>query len=332
MEPNQEAANAANIKTAKLTIVLVYIAIATLVVCMAGAIFTAWPVLFPKDSVRTAPVDQEVGVMATGWMPAILLTGAALVVTISLLIVAAKRWKNKNLASQLAATRSDLERENEKTAAALADLKALRTELDNAIKERNQEKGSKDGIYNLYRESEQKLASLTWLKLLAEEQAKDISSYVVAKIVSYPNAGELVLEGKELCVVVGVSIRNESVFEINITDKDMKGSFSDGKTFAEPATILKDQLRGPIEGLKPLNSQLLVLEQPLRQSEAERIRRSLADQTVKIAIGDVRLLISSQNASIPVDPKPLLLNDRGGKIPLSDFKCDTKSLDSADKM
>ncbi len=202
-------------------------------------------------------------------------------------------------------------------------------DLKNAKLEANQEKGTKDSIYELYRESESKLASLAWLSKMAEEQAKTLSAYVMASILTIPHSGELVLEGRDLSVIVGVKIRNESVFTINITDNGMSGSFAmNGKTFKEPAGILKDDFRGPILSLAPLKAEVLILEQPLRQSEAETIARSLADTNAKIWIGGLSVMISTQDQSIPVTPSKLNLSIQEGNIPLSQFKCNTISADS----
>lgn len=204
-------------------------------------------------------------------------------------------------------------------------------DLRNAQLTAKQEKGTKDEIYKLYRDEERKVAELTWLASLAAEQAKNIADYVVVTIATYPHAGELVLEGKELCITLGLYIRNESVFDISILPKDVSGSMSvDGKSLKEPVSILIGELRGPIENLKPRKTEMLVLEQPLRQSEAERITRSLTDAGAKIWIGSLSILASSDNSHLKVEPKQLHLTDRNGHIQLRDFKCNTRSLDDKD--
>lgn len=175
------------------------------------------------------------------------------------------------------------------------------------------------------------MSELTWLASLAAEQAKDIGEYVVATIATYPHAGELVLEGKELCITLGLNIRNESVFDISILPKDVSGSMAvDGKFLKEPASILIGELCGPIENLKPRKTEMLVLEQPLRQSEAERITKSLTEAGAKIWIGGLTILVSSGNGHLKVEPKQVRLSDKDGCIQLTDFKCNTKSLDDHD--
>lgn len=200
-------------------------------------------------------------------------------------------------------------------------------DLENAKLEVNQERNTKDEIYKLYRDTERKLAELTWLASLAAEQAKNIANYVVVTIATYPSAGELVLEGSDLCIILGLNIRNESIFDISILPKDVSGSMAiNGKFLKEPASILINDFRGPIENLQPRKTQMLVLEQPLRQSEAERIIKSLAETGSRIWIGGLTILISSSsNSSVKVEPKPASLSDRDSNIPLIDFKCDTKS-------
>lgn len=104
----------------------------------------------------------------------------------------------------------------------------------------------------------------------------------------------------------------------------------DGKLFKEPASILIGDFRTPIENLTPRTTQMLVLEQPLRQSEAERIQKSLTDAGGKIYFGGLTILISSSNLHLKVEPKRLSLRDRDGYIELTDFKCNTKSLNGKD--
>src|SRR3954466_14613827 len=113
MDFSQEAANKANIETARLTRVLVFIVIATLVVCAIAAIFAAWPIIYPPDPAR----PKGSGLMATGWVSVILLCGSAVFIAVALIVVAFRQWKNKDLASQLSALSADLATEKAKVEA-----------------------------------------------------------------------------------------------------------------------------------------------------------------------------------------------------------------------
>ena len=226
--------------------------------------------------------------------------------------------------------KQDLATETARANKALDDVKQLKHDLKEAGLRENQEKGSKDEIYKLYRESEQKLAGMDWLNRMAYQQSTNIAEHIKVSVIKYPHSGELVLNGPRLCAIVGLMIRNESVFEIDILAKDVSGHFwINDRALAEPAGLLVDEDRGSIEELEPMKTRALILNQALRQSDAEEIQRCLTDENAKLYIGNLDILVSAKNSAFTVQPKPLRLTEVRN-VPLSSLKCNTKSLDTPD--
>lgn len=88
MDRSQEAANQANIRTAKLTKWLVLIAIPTLIACVIAAYFAA----FPRQP-STGASDTSV----TSWIPFVLLVASAGLISTALILVALRQWRTKPL-------------------------------------------------------------------------------------------------------------------------------------------------------------------------------------------------------------------------------------------
>jgi hypothetical protein len=170
--------------------------------------------------------------------------------------------------------------------------------------------------------AESELANLDWLYALAKEQAQDISAHVTVSLVTYPHSGELQLTGTDLCILVGLAIKNESVFNISVEDKEITGHFGlKGVAFKENAGQLIDDFRPPLHGLKPKQQEILVLEQPLRQFEAEKIQKCLSDDDAKLVIKSLRIPISASNSAMRVEPK--LLRMGNGEVLLKTLKRNT---------
>lgn len=218
----------------------------------------------------------------------------------------------------------EVERERDRYKADLAEVKR---DAEEWRKKANEASGIKDGILTLYRESERKLGDLAWLRRIADEQAKNIRDHVTAEFVTYPNPGELVLDGPRLLVTVGVRITNESVFDITIRPEGIAGRLSlNNYLFKEPAGLLIGDFRGPIENLPPKEKALLILEQPLRQSEAETIKKYLEDNArVGIWTGDLQVPILVKNATQEVAAKPLKIISKTEPLLLNDFKRNTNN-------
>jgi len=154
---------------------------------------------------------------------------------------------------------------------------------------------------------------------MADQQSKSIEEYITVRLMSYPAPGELVLSGDRLCAIVGLTLRNESVFSINIQATDVSGHFSlNNRLLAEPAGLLIDESRGEIVNLQPLKHHEVILTQALRQSDAEEIQRCLSKGNGSISISSVDIFVTVQNFALSVTPKPLRLSQISA-IPLKEF-------------
>jgi hypothetical protein len=161
------------------------------------------------------------------------------------------------------------------------------------------------------------------------EQAENIKDHIaVVKV----KAGDLILEGNAdtgPCVTLELRIRNESLFNISIQPDDVKGclAFAD-RPLPEPISVIIDFAREPITNLRPFGWASLVLCQPLRIVDVERIislqdnsigRFSLAPLVVPITI-DSQYKVPSKNLRIAPDIEHL---------PINAFRV-TKTLDNKD--
>jgi hypothetical protein len=196
-----------------------------------------------------------------------------------------------------------------------SELKTSQHEAKEGTLRANDQEGQKDGIYKLYRESERQLAKLTWLKQLAEEQAKDISEHV-AVILRPP--GSLILNKSPRWVTIGLKIRNESVFDITIDPKEVKGRlFFDGTPLHEDASQLTDDTRWPITNLKPKQTEMFVIKQPLLKSESETIAECEKAGT-QFWLGNLYIPISVLG-DFNVTPQRLRIHGEMENVPLKDF-------------
>ncbi|MGZ5437287.1 MAG: hypothetical protein ACXWID_17825 [Pyrinomonadaceae bacterium] len=176
-----------------------------------------------------------------------------------------------------------------------------------------------NGHYKLFEDREHQLADLLWLKKRMEEQATDISEHVALR---ETKLWDLSLDKDRRAIVV-MTIRNESVFDITIRPERITGRlFYNGKPCNDPARILESDSRRPIRDAQPFANRVLVLEQPLLQSEAERISETQSDPNAKFWLGNVKLPISVGNIPQGVDPKPLRIGEHAEYLYLKDYKND----------
>lgn len=202
------------------------------------------------------------------------------------------------------------------------EMDALKQKAETANLRADTEATDKAFIRELKERAESQLANLDFLYDLAKEQAQDISAHVKASPAIYPHPGELQLTGDDLCILLGLIITNESVFTVSIEDKEITGHFSlNGVAFKENAGQLIDSFRSPLHGLKPKQQEILILEQPLRQFEAEKIQRCLTNDEAKLVINTLRIPISANNPAMRVEPRPLRLGN--GEVLLRNFKRNT---------
>lgn len=159
----------------------------------------------------------------------------------------------------------------------VGDLRGHLTASEHSAKQANlralQEINQKDEFYKLHKESERKLAELAWLSNRANEQAKDISAHVVIKKVKLC---ALNLTASPRHIIVALTIRNESIFDITIQAKKLTGCIFFNNKSREESARIQEKHRSAIENLEPKQEEILVVEQPLLKSEAETLPRRAA--------------------------------------------------------
>jgi hypothetical protein len=151
----------------------------------------------------------------------------------------------------------------------------------------------KDEFYELYKKSERRLADWAFLIKHTEDQARAISDFVVITKIT-PTRFNLD-SGDDRVVGVTLQILNNSVFDITINPKNIKGHFHfENKPRKEPVHVPIDADHLPVEKLKPKQAATLYIEQPLRTSEAERINE--ADDQTSFWLGSLSIPITIENA------------------------------------
>jgi hypothetical protein len=205
------------------------------------------------------------------------------------------------------------------------ELKAAKDVAREADKRANEEKGNKDSIYAMFQEKENRLNELDWLIRLAGKQAQQLSDYVSVEIMT-DQCGELKLSGDDLRVLLTVWIRNHSIFEIMIDEKKISGQFSLNRVaFKEKAEQLITDFHPPLHNLRHRQREYIIIEQPLRTFEAEKIQRCLDDPDAKFWIGGVRIPIFANNPGFEVKNEPCILWGKGAEVPLKYFKRNTNN-------
>lgn len=118
----------------------------------------------------------------SGWLPTAFFVSSFAVTTITLLIVASKRWRHKRLTSEVS-----------KLTTLVANLKAERQDAWDKAKEAVKlaeerrkealfESTQKDGLYTTLQDRERQLADLASLRVIRTEQAKNIKDHVIITI------------------------------------------------------------------------------------------------------------------------------------------------------
>jgi hypothetical protein len=213
---------------------------------------------------------------------------------------------------------------NSKLDEKIKEIKTSKRETEAQRNRADSEVHDKSLVRELKNRAEAELADLAFLKELAKRQASDLSTYVRTEILTHPHCGELQLTGKHLCILLAVSIQNESVFDIAIEEKQITGQFSlDRVALKEQAGQLIDDFRPPLHDLNPRQRETILIEQPLLAFEAEKIERFLADDPeAKFSVGALGIPISINNAGFSATNAPFL-RFRSGEVPLKCFKRNT---------
>jgi outer membrane murein-binding lipoprotein Lpp len=308
---SNEAANAAIIKSHRLHVWLVIIAVPALVASVVAAYFSAYP---REPSHASLPGGA---VMVTGWVPVVLLLSGSTVIAVALLITALRRWKNKRLKSEVSdlttlVTNLKDERQDAWDREAAANKAALEANqrADDADKE-------KEKIDALFQDRDRQLAEWNWLTSRATKQAEHISEYVViAKV----KPGTLLFSG-ERGAILELMIRNESVCDVTIQGDKIKGRFQfKHKELCDPAEFDALSGRELIVNLAPMEEKPLALSQPFLKGEAERIEEALADEKACFWLGSLRIPIFVEKVREQPADNILRFKDEVRDAYLKDFK------------
>jgi hypothetical protein len=208
---------------------------------------------------------------------------------------------------------------NNKLDAKIEEVKTAKRETETANLRADTEAQDKRFTRELKERAENQLANLSWAEKMIADQAKDIAAHV---IITSVKPGSLKLTDAPRCVTLGLRIRNESVFDITIRAANLTGRlFFQSTALNDPATILLDATRLPIENLKPMQSEMLVILQPLWKSEAETI--SEADMHTRFWLGNLNIPISVENVPQQIETKSLRIRAEVEHVSLKDFFGDT---------
>jgi len=221
-----------------------------------------------------------------------------------------QEWENRFHSVDDAAglVRADLENRKLELLTANIQLRSLETDLADAQRAAetsygrfNEAENTAKTIYAQFQESQGQLADLAWLRIIAEEQAKNISEYV--KVIAV-KPGSLILNKSPWLITIGFMVRNESVFDVTIDPKQINGRlyFQDAPLH-DPSSQITDTIREPLS-LRPMKQDMLTLKQPLLRSEAETIDDT-NDDNARFWLGNLSIPISVSNCAITVEARNL---------------------------
>jgi len=295
-----------------------------------------WYRRYPNPAQEPDVIGQA-GALMTGWLPLVVVSATSLLSAVMLLVLIVKRWKNGQLRVQVESLESDLKlerdgietlkQEHEKTVKALErDCKKAQDDLVEADKRTRAQENQKEDVLAELRKREEDLAELKTLRALRETQAGSIKDHVV---ITGVNPIELILESNAEsgpCVTFTLFIRNESLYNIAIRPDEVKGCLAfANQQLQERVIVVRDAWTEPIENLVPLAPASIVLRQPLRGFEVDRIK-SLPEGQFWLA--PLRIPITA-HGQYKVPSKNLRITPEVQYLPVSAF-CNTKSLDSKD--
>jgi len=224
-------------------------------------------------------------------------------------------WKENanNLMELVVIDRDNAHSQAEKLTTDLIDERQAVREADKRASEARNES---QAHHRLFEDRERQLGDLLWLKKRMEEQAKDLSAQIIIKKVKPLT---LNLASSPRCIVLALTIRNESVFDVTIHPEKVVGSlFFKNKARHDPARA--SQLdHSPIQDLRPRHEGILLIEQPLLMSEAETISDALNDPNARFWLGNLKIPISVENIPQQVTPQNLRIVDNKEHVYLNDF-------------
>lgn len=200
------------------------------------------------------------------------------------------------------------------------EMDTLKRELENANKSVAFETSQRDEFIKLYHKAQESLGIWTTVIAEAQAQAANIDNWVVIKQV---NARHLRLTKTPRMIIIAIRIRNESIYKITIKPEGVHGRLH-FKTvpYREEARMPHDAIQ--IEDLEPRQTALVLLEQPVTQTEGETIAaaREYGDPNGIFWLGNLHIPISAKNTPEPVDVKRLTISREFEFLNVADFPYD----------
>jgi hypothetical protein len=277
--------------------------------------------IWPSSPSRWRAFDTEAGMRP--WLPSLIIGGCLVLASIFNLVAFSISRRKRKLQKQIAELTQQktelasqagqfqrakglceqnyrrLEKERDSYSSELAEAKpqieSLKIELaqvkkdaDNANKRAKFETNQREEFIKAYHEASRKLADLEWLRLIAVDQAKNISEHV--KVGAVTELYKLCIDKAPRRVLITLRIKNESVFDVAIA-KTISGRLHHSVALNEPARLLIDSDHPAIENLKPDQEAMLTVEQPLLESEGETIRDLIEDADTKFWLGNLSIPI-----------------------------------------
>jgi heme/copper-type cytochrome/quinol oxidase subunit 2 len=252
MESSQEAANQANIKTARLTF---WILILTVVLVLIG-ILTLFFLIYPP-SASQAPLSPEGGLVKT---LIIVLSSSIVLATSALLIAAFRLLKLKRLATEI----SKLTQTNK-------DLRQEVTDRDNTIEERRAEFAALQAA-NQKLTNELALATPNKrLVTIANNDAAEIQNVVTVTGVQFRNE----IEYGQRYIDFVFAIFNQSLYDISIDDELGEGDIIFNK---HPLVSRKRIEENKAQNIQPRTPGHFTVRQFLDSGDIDAIKRANSDR------------------------------------------------------
>jgi hypothetical protein len=304
---SQKAGNYANVG-------MFFIAILALIVSLATLGYMYWVRVYPDP--EKVPPMTDTGALTTGWVPVIIVSASSLFSALVLLLATARRWKNKTLKSKVSDLEKDLEIEKAKVIAekenltnAAKEIKKLHEDLRQADLRENDQRGQKEGLSQLYNESQQKVATWAWLAKKAEDQNIEIDKHVVLEKITL---GDLNLSTSVPTVRFGVYVMNRSVWDISLNYElkaDVEGVIRfedelDNIELTRPKRVINT-----VKDLPSGETGCLTIEQLLTPEQAKVIDKAHNSARAKFCFDELVVNVIGGDHSLNIVPKPLKLQN-----------------------
>jgi hypothetical protein len=263
---SNEAANLANIKTARLTVWLVGLTIVLVVLTVIAICLMAWPLLYPPNPSQPPLTGLGGALMVKGWTPIIVLASGLVLSAISLLIVASKRWKNKRLTAELDGLKVDLTKEK-------ASSKTLEQTGERLEREKRElwEQNTKLTTDLASANSEKERPDQKRLQIIAKQDTEDIQDSVIVSGIQFRN--EIEFGNRHIDLVF--AIYNQSLYDITIDSQLGDGNIIFNK---QPLVKKKEIVENKAQNLPARISGHFTVRQYLDSGDIEDIENATGDR------------------------------------------------------